>query len=203
MILSASADPANLFLAVDTVDDSDSVMHKEMMGELLSEVQNRSKPTSLKLALFTGEEESFAFFRAVSRLNEMTSHQWLQDKHTAKSVDGQMRNEVYTGNQVPDIMMQESKGDNDTLGSLDFADEASYSGYVEMYDRYAMQDVKEKPIERKSENMFNRVESMLKVKEVRQPRFQDAHFWGFKKWGSNAGNWGQGLGKFFNSNDKK
>lgn len=101
LILSAFAHPTNLFQSIEiTADTPDSVMHKEMMGELFDEKQNRvadvgSMQTTGKLALFTGEDEKFAFGRAVSRLNEMGSLVWVNSPHVGVDVTRQMRKVIY------------------------------------------------------------------------------------------------------------
>jgi len=94
--MSAYAHPSDLFSTTEVIETRDSVMMKEMMGELFDEKQNRvadvgSMQTTGKLALFTGEDEKFAFTRAVSRLNEMGSKVWVDSPHVGVDVQRQMR----------------------------------------------------------------------------------------------------------------
>lgn len=73
VICSAETDPENLFVISDI--ESPGIMDKEMIGDLLAETNNHDE--MMKLAIFTGEDEKFAFKRAVSRLKEMQSDLYL------------------------------------------------------------------------------------------------------------------------------
>ncbi|RKO87464.1 AFG1-like ATPase-domain-containing protein, partial [Blyttiomyces helicus] len=87
LIISADADPTSLFITTEDPitnpdDSSDAFMHREMMGDLLGttgrgRLATTAKETQLMmLAILTGEEEKFAFRRAVSRLCEMRGAEW-------------------------------------------------------------------------------------------------------------------------------
>ncbi|KAJ3320137.1 hypothetical protein HDU76_000367 [Blyttiomyces sp. JEL0837] len=82
----------------DPNESADAVMHREMMGDLLGgisfiETTNpSSSPTAnslaiTKLAIFTGEDERFAFRRAVSRIQEMRSEIYQSLEHKPVPLD--------------------------------------------------------------------------------------------------------------------
>jgi protein AFG1 len=73
LICSAETDPEKLFVISDI--ESLEMMHKEMIGDILAETNSPNE--MMKLAIFTGEDEKFAFKRAVSRLKEMQSDLYL------------------------------------------------------------------------------------------------------------------------------
>ncbi|KAJ3092965.1 hypothetical protein HK102_013755 [Quaeritorhiza haematococci] len=81
LIASAEAGMAEIF-SVEPRDDDDEIMGSwGTASEGASEgLLDDSEPDLLQSPLFTGAEEVFAFNRAVSRLNEMQSAQWLGDE---------------------------------------------------------------------------------------------------------------------------
>jgi peroxisome-assembly ATPase len=83
VIFSAEAEPEKLFVTspvqkgsapdaeVLEQQNADAVMHREMMGDLFGGMVKTSEGGALqfvKLAMFTGEDEQFAFKRAISRI---------------------------------------------------------------------------------------------------------------------------------------
>ena len=80
LICSAETDPERLFVISDI--ESPEIMHKEMIGDLLAETQSMNE--MLNLAIFTGEDEKFAFKRAVSRLKEMQSDIYITNQQSQK-----------------------------------------------------------------------------------------------------------------------
>ncbi|KAJ3278876.1 hypothetical protein HK104_001957, partial [Borealophlyctis nickersoniae] len=70
-----TSDPASLFVTThDPASGNPDIMHVEMVSDLMGTTGRgrlASQHDIMKLAIFTGEEERFAFKRAVSRLKEM------------------------------------------------------------------------------------------------------------------------------------
>jgi len=92
--------------------------------------------------------------------------------------------------------------------SGDFADEANYSSYVDMYEKHGFNS--QLPIAhteqyvKKSANMFSRVGDMLKTRDEKSPKFNESHFFGIRNdYGEKAGNWGKGLRRFLNDLKEK
>ena len=206
LIVSAETDPERLFVISDIARDesADAFMHKEMMGELLTDMQNVNREETpsemMKLAIFPAEDEKFAFKRAVSRIKEMQTSYYLSQAHSP------------VASQVPEKLIGLHKGrgldptaktdiknirDEDvpppSRMTDDFGDEASYSGYIRMYQRFNNDAGEPEPIL-----------DAMKRKEDGKPKFKEQHFWGVgDKWGQKAGQWGKGIKAFFIGNKKK
>ena len=70
----------------------DEAMHREMLGDLYGGMiktngEGKGSLEFVKVAIFTGEEERFAFKRAVSRLREMSSDIYRKTKHRPVPLD--------------------------------------------------------------------------------------------------------------------
>ncbi|TPX68091.1 hypothetical protein SpCBS45565_g03327 [Spizellomyces sp. 'palustris'] len=201
VIISADHSPESLFLTTkDPVDEetADAFMHKEMLGDLMgstgrgTRMKEAGEDRMSGLAIFTGAEEQFAFKRAVSRLLEMRSQLWASRVHSRVKVDFEPAvTDLPSGRQSspPSPIPLPSEGNrtlspyydprHDKIQQDDFGDEASYRGYLKMYQR------------------FNPDKGPVKMdRESRKPRFADRHFWAMGDWGSRAGKWGQGVRAF-------
>ncbi|KND00254.1 uncharacterized protein SPPG_04585 [Spizellomyces punctatus DAOM BR117] len=202
VIISADHSPESLFLTTkDPVDEetADAFMHKEMLGDLMGSTR---RGTGMKeagedrlsgLAIFTGAEEQFAFKRAVSRLLEMRSQLWTSRVHSPVKVDfspavtglpGECQPSPTHPTSLPSVgnvtLSPYYDPRHDKIQGDDFGDEASYRGYLKMYQR------------------FNPDEGPVKLdRESQKPRFPDRHFWAMGDWGPRAGKWGQGVRAFF------
>ncbi|KAI8801300.1 AFG1-like ATPase-domain-containing protein [Cladochytrium replicatum] len=206
VICSADAPADDLFVVTDdpaSFEDSETFMHREMLGDLMGMTgrgRRASRSDINRLAIFTAEDERFAFRRAVSRLHEMRSSVYLASNHAPKPVDIEF--------DVADTVRELGQVDNggrsvsrtnpateERLGSEaygdDFGDEASYRGYLEMYKRFndgakqppkygdtvqrASKDPESYPIRR---DVWERSQT-----EKPRPLTNQGHFWGLGLWG--------------------
>jgi protein AFG1 len=189
-------------------------MHKEMMGDLLYEqegikVSGREKTASelMKLAIFTAEDEKFAFKRAVSRLKEMQSVSYWAQTHAPvpsefAGLNSMNQPDVSSNNEEkgPTGSTVVSKGDDPLKDAPprftdDFGDEASYTGYLKQFQRFSPT----------SEPGRDPIMDTFKLKEDSKPKFKENHFWSVgdaSSWGKKAGKWGEGVAALF-SLDKK
>ncbi|KAI9008021.1 AFG1-like ATPase-domain-containing protein [Gaertneriomyces semiglobifer] len=188
LIISAASDPDGLFVANSAKVDID-IMHLDMIGTMLSATRNSSSDVT-NLSLFTGEEEKFAFRRAVSRLKEMRAAVWSERHHRPQPVNfvkagdkGRMLDDNMGGQ---DERRLRTSTDEFPVPGDDFGDEASYHGYLSMYQRF---NPDEKP------------RDVLAEREADKPRFADRHFWSLGEWGVKAGEWGKGARAFWKGND--
>ncbi|KAI8824947.1 AFG1-like ATPase-domain-containing protein [Fimicolochytrium jonesii] len=220
LIISAEAEPDDLFVTIDdplkTPDESsDEFMHKEMLGDLMGltrrgtnmSKQGKSFGELSKLAIFTGEDEKFAFRRAVSRLKEMRTSVWAGRSHVPQEVD--VRRSKKDDDEAEDA--NTSKGNAGSAESPepswrakptpssrstsatpdqnkhytptdDFGDEASYSGYIRQYEKF-------NHLPHSSEQS----KSAYERSQETAPRFRERHFWSMGEWGKRAGRWGMGV----------
>nr|KAJ3420165.1 hypothetical protein HK105_006016 [Polyrhizophydium stewartii] len=214
--------PDDLFIVApigDDQDTADSVMHREMMGDLIGEAtplgdaKSRDDGTNLfRLAIFTGEEERFAFRRAVSRLKEMQTKAFLDSPHSPRAVplhglatdDGpavdpaaphhsrRARRTIAGGRAKPADAAAQS---GFLAAADDFGDEASFRGVLRQFRRHgsggdglpAAHDAPPR-IDPGAEALASRP----------MPRFGERHFWGLGEWGVRAGEWGEGVRVFMN-----
>ena len=269
VIISADIDPEGLFVTSpqsnnenseqsNSIDQNpDATMHREMMGDLLGGmIVNSNSGNSYqiqKLAIFTGEDEKFAFKRAVSRIKEMGSSVYLSSGHNPIRLDWQGlmgvrgtpgaiddlvdgRKVAGTASETKDLIVEDSS--KDTLNSKleiyaiageetprgierseifklkshgdDFGDEAGYRGFIQMYKNIDDQNnsVKkmkslnsdQKPEEIRRQGLDGPVlVGMMAKKENNSPKMHETHFWGFGKWGSRSGKWGEGIRAFWSN----
>lgn len=207
VICSAETSPERLFVISSGSEDetADGFMHKEMIGDLLdSMTQGKREATPsemMKLAIFTAEDERFAFKRAVSRIKEMQSSVYLSESHCPVDAKGKGLESINLSKKV--LPGQRSKGampssvassdEQPSRFTDDFGDEASYSGYLKQYERYSGANKKRDPIM-----------ETFKLKEDSKPKFRDRHFWAVgQEWGRKAGQWGQGVRDLLNGRKKK
>jgi hypothetical protein len=108
LIISAYADPEDLFVTQD-ISEAD-VMQREALGDILGEAFKGKQKSSdlMKLAIFTAEDERFAFLRAVSRLKEMSSSLWWKEGHKPQSVDSIIKKSRFVPDQE-DLIEKENK----------------------------------------------------------------------------------------------
>ncbi len=133
---------------------------------------------------FTGEDERFAYKRAVSRLWELSSKRWW-DRHTAEEFDGTER----TGQggwwrPLPVDARHWERG-------------LSQNGrtFEDMKVHTAAGETPDTEMEMRTENVTERV--VLRGNDRREPgpppRFSWVHAWGMMRWGKKAGKWGLGV----------
>ena len=147
-------------------------------------------------AVFTGEDERFAYKRAASRLWEMCSARWWA--RGAESALGAGQEEEPTDGPswwrpIPqEIRRWEKHASLDSAeptpaSDLRSAQAADISGVGGPDARH--QDP-------------NGSLSPFRTHPKPPPSFSDPHFWGMMRWGKRAGRWGQGVEAFDNSPDK-
>lgn len=137
------------------------------------------------LSIFSGEEERFAYQRAVSRLWEMSHSSWNEtqwkplveaelgswQQSAAQTVDRQK--EIFDALRASTTAAAASTPRHETAAASDFADEASYNSVS-------------KDERRRSSRAYNRDQG--------PPVLSDAHIWGVRDdWGPKAGRWGRGV----------
>ncbi|KAJ3163264.1 hypothetical protein HDU86_002434 [Geranomyces michiganensis] len=157
---------------------------------------------------FTGEEERFAFRRAVSRLKEMSTEGWNSARHVPTQVDfGSVKhgshvtrgsqgkvdavaNLIATRQQRPITIDSARAVERERVqpSSDDFGDEASYRGYLRQYQRF-----------QQNEDTTNEVTPQKRAR----PQFPERHFWGMGLWGKRAGVWGMGVRAVWEGASKK
>lgn len=69
--------------------------------------------------------------------------------------------------------------------SDDFGDEASYAGYLRMYERF-------NPDQDFGVGRYSKLRER-EAREANKPKFSERHFWGMGEWGKRAGKWGEGI----------
>ncbi|KAI8926061.1 AFG1-like ATPase-domain-containing protein [Entophlyctis helioformis] len=157
------------------------------------------------LAVFTAEEERFAFTRAVSRIKEMQADAYMASPHAPKAIPLSGLSSAVIGHLTPTPADSRSfpttapgplpaplGGVHDPTASPasttpstdDFGDEASYRGYLTQYNRYGTGGGRRHT----ADNDATRSS---------KPRFAERHIWGLGTWGPRAGEWGEGVRKFF------
>ncbi|TPX31251.1 hypothetical protein SmJEL517_g05359 [Synchytrium microbalum] len=204
LILSADEDPENLFnIVADPAaeEDSDTFMHREMMGDLMGLTKRGKRMNShdiMKLAIFTGADERFSFARAVSRLREMRSSLWALQEHSPQHVNNEASPQyskpattspnspaTSAASSEPTIEPSEYHTLNHHSQSDDFGDEASYRGLIKQYARFNSQTSL-------ADTVRNAINEKMSERNADKPKFKDPHFWGMGKWGKRAGIWGIG-----------
>lgn len=150
-----------------SAEESDDIMLKETIGDLLGEQARafeglRSDVAALKrdkLPIFTAEDEIFAFKRAVSRLNELSSQVYVDRAHRGVGAEGARddlkfleqsefnaessitRKKEMDAKELPNEHQNELihpvfRDTHARIATDDIGHEASYKGYYEMYKRY-------------------------------------------------------------------
>uniref|UniRef100_H2YV09 AAA+ ATPase domain-containing protein n=1 Tax=Ciona savignyi TaxID=51511 RepID=H2YV09_CIOSA len=79
LILSAECEPSELFVNA-TEEEKKQVMQKESI--ILDDLNIKQSSESMDLNIFSGEEEQFAFERALSRLREMQTENYWKEKNS-------------------------------------------------------------------------------------------------------------------------
>ncbi|RUS14871.1 AFG1-like ATPase-domain-containing protein [Endogone sp. FLAS-F59071] len=207
---SAAASPDYLFDAAPVpIDDTLSpLMHREMLGELQADITSPSLPNIStydtapaaavidrtppafaaarelefgRLSMFTGEDERFAFRRAVSRIHEMMGREYALEAWKGGSGSGSGWNEARAGEAEPrytGIVYSEPVYQSGGEAGDDFAEEAGYTESLSV--KRAVKGT-----------------SGAHGPKAWAPRFTDAHFWAVgEEWGPRAGIWGMGLKAF-------
>ncbi|KAL5523830.1 hypothetical protein ACEPAG_8003 [Sanghuangporus baumii] len=206
----AEAEPDELFFPDAVVEDSgsasggirdDTLSEDQLMAEAFSESREvfrsnissyedkperpAASPLSLdSLSIFSGEEERFAYKRAVSRLIEMTSERYAKDDRWDPLTSNRRKWESISSEPIPsnvlpisasEIVKEDSRVGRYALDegsfSSDFAAEATGEGEVR-----SQQAIGDRPS---------------------APRLAENHFWGVREdWGDKAGRWGKGAAAF-------
>ena len=223
LIISAFADPENLFITQDISPDTANIMQKESLGDLLGEMFKGKQRSNeiMKLAIFTAEDERFAFMRAVSRLKEMSSSVWWNEDHKPQLVDSIIKKTKFVpemdseetlkstkkGEKTDQVSAKDAEPQNKpseeqfyTDGS-DFGEEAAFKGYLKQFKRY--DTLKYEPdfekVQKIEEQLKLRDSSPEGIREWQErresmaPKFGEFHIWGMAEWGERAGRWGQGV----------
>eukprot|EP00842_Homolaphlyctis_polyrhiza_P006951 jgi/Hompol1/845/HPOL_004549-RA len=239
IVCSADSDPEDLFIlspiegSKSSAEPSDSMMHREMIGDLLGEqqaasssIENSPAPNQpqldiLKFAIFTAEEERFAFRRAVSRLYEMQTKDYLDAPHSPKTVPSDVElSDSTVGINNSDSGSQASSSASTATGETlaqphaplqgtgetfpyrqppqnqdDFGDEASYRTMLNQYHLYGRgRKDHHYPQHHRQDTTADPADDSRPDK----PRFAQKHFWGLGEWGTRAGKWGEGVRVFLN-----
>ncbi|RUP06145.1 hypothetical protein BC936DRAFT_140467 [Jimgerdemannia flammicorona] len=201
---SAAAPPDDLFIAnTPPTDVISPMMHHEMLGELHADITSPSLPNIStydtapaaaiidrtpstapaadiefgKLSLFTGDDERFAFKRAVSRIHEMMGVRYANEAW--RGGEGRMPFRVgdeHGNHEVnSDLIAYTEREYRERVAS---GDEAGYTGSL-VVGRVAAVEALHGP-------------------KASAPRFAKAHFWAVEEgWGARAGRWGMGVKGFF------
>lgn len=132
-------------------------------------------PDFMQAGTFTGEDEKFAYKRAVSRLWEMCGTKWW-----ARQEEGWWRPaslEVRRWERNVDDRLHEA-----TAGTGTGRGDQTPEGIGHAREINEMDD----------EVMFKHGASPFRTVSEPPPKFSFAHIWGTVRWGKNAGPWGQG-----------
>ncbi|KAL5528379.1 hypothetical protein ACEPAF_7515 [Sanghuangporus sanghuang] len=208
VIALADAEPDELFFPDAMAEDSgsrvirdDTLSEDQLMAEAFSESREgfrpnissyadkperpAASPLSLdSLSIFSGEEERFAYKRAVSRLIEMTSEHYAKDNQWDPLTSNRRKWERINTEPIPSnvlpISVRQVVKEGFRVGRYvldegsfanDFAAEATGEGEVR-----SQQAVGDRPS---------------------APRLAENHFWGVREdWGDKAGRWGKGAAAF-------
>jgi len=209
----AADEPENLFCSdpeevIKKEKEAFDVMHLEMVADLLDELQEKSKKQILTpqdqvrlsdLSLFSGEDERFAFKRAVSRLKEMQSDYYLLLPHhlDKTSISVSDSNLLYHQQQLAFQQFKQEKNPESELQNKRFFDRKERNqreeeeGEPRISDDFAMEadntswviDRQRKKRMIKEFNLKNLEGDVAQKKNVKKPRFfLEQHFWGFGWW---------------------
>ncbi|EGO25507.1 hypothetical protein SERLADRAFT_448478 [Serpula lacrymans var. lacrymans S7.9] len=187
IICHAEAKPEALFFsgAGLSVDDGRDILHVESLGETqdrnrpnistydspgMSEAPMSPAPLALdKLSIFSGQDEQFAFKRALSRLMEMSSSVYFsEEKWTPLPPSSRKWESALTGS-----LLSRPSTSPDSIRDED-----------------SMRD--DESSRKDTGNHFN---SLLERPEA--PRLSEDHIWGVREdWGERAKDWGKGASAF-------
>ncbi|WAQ87869.1 hypothetical protein PtA15_8A776 [Puccinia triticina] len=136
---------------------------------------NRIETTSIEqLAIFSGQDEKYAFDRATSRLFELTKSGGRSSKAwTPLELD-------LTSNPT---LPASAKNPHDLNQKQPYRDGTSPLTVSRQTDAHDPKDDGHEPF-------------------LSRPKISEVHFWGIMQWGKRAGRWGQGV-EIFNTNKKK
>jgi peroxisome-assembly ATPase len=196
--------------AADILASEDNVLAQEMIGDVLQdleapyrpnvssytstqvqdtlasaveEVQKGSKadqPAFKSLAIFTGQDEQFAYKRALSRIYEITSKEFVRcAKHTP--IPPQDRVWEHSNAKPTHYSRAPSSGFTPPASPepIISADDADISSTARKYPRGTKVDPSDPEID---------------VSELPKPKIGTPHFWGVvDSWGKKAGRWGLGV----------
>ncbi|KAK8849679.1 hypothetical protein IAR55_005014 [Kwoniella newhampshirensis] len=189
--------PDALALSTDDVDDmtNERIMAAESLSETVSapyrpnvslynsatpaqrekeKLEEKKRGTSFSvLGIWTGEDEKFAYKRAISRLIEMTtSSVYANEEWLPLDLDIRSWESPADQNTAPARSAKTTMGRNDSgkdAPNDDFASEAGYS----------------------------RTEVKTPLEGRNPPRLKEQHVWGVAdEWGQKAGHWGKGASAF-------
>lgn len=168
-------------LAHDALEDDppNKILREALPG--LSEMERLerlgSRPNFTDTSYFTGEDEKFAYKRAVSRLWEMCGEKWwsrkgwsplpVASRHWEQSHDDRLKEAAIEYNRSKEIASSTSS--EEALGGNREVNEAE------------------------DEVLFRHGASPFRTQPGPPPKFREDHVWGVLKWPKKAGAWGQGV----------
>lgn len=148
--------------------------HRKQQVTLPGDV-GTSVPAFQTLAIFTGQDEQFAYKRALSRIFEITSTEYIK---TA----------VFTP-----LRPEERVWEHDETVSLPGQAAAQPSGGATGVHELAAEPV-DPPLKYARGQKVDPLAPDLDVNEMPKPRIGPTHFWGIvDTWGQKAGKWGMGV----------
>ncbi|KDE06896.1 hypothetical protein MVLG_02784 [Microbotryum lychnidis-dioicae p1A1 Lamole] len=162
-----------------------------------------SPPSFRNLAIFTGEEERFAFKRAVSRVHEMSSTEYLVTAQHAP-LDPRFRTWERPGQIESSVEGVRRMGGEvrHALGAKEEieADHSTLSGAIspnQLKVRHPEGLPKHPTVEVERTRAKGTKYDILNIEDTRRevppPVLKDVHVWGVREdWGKAAGRWGQG-----------
>jgi protein AFG1 len=172
-------------LAEDAMEDDppNRLRREAMPGSTEMERLERlgSRPNFADAAAFTGEDEKFAYKRAVSRLWEVCSTRWWENAQWAPLPADQRHWEKKSQAIVRVLTAQESERERISAESIGLAKEIN---------------------ELEDEVLFRHGASPFRTDLSAPPKIQPTHIWGLQEWGKKAGAWGKGV-KGLDDRDRK
>ncbi|SCZ91364.1 BZ3500_MvSof-1268-A1-R1_Chr1-2g01361 [Microbotryum saponariae] len=196
---------------------AEAKQHRQRSSETKEEPHPTASPPSFRnLAIFTGEEERFAFKRAVSRVHEMSSTEYLVTAQHAP-LDPRFRTWERPGQIESSVegVRRMGRDARHVLGAKEEieADESTLSGAIspsQLRVRHPEGLPKHPTVEVERTTAKGTKYDILNIEDTRRevppPVFKDVHVWGVREfeahahrtclsaqdWGKAAGKWGQG-----------
>jgi len=139
-----------------------------------SDVQGAA-PAFRTLAIFTGQDEQFAYKRALSRIFEITSKEYVK---TARFTPIRVEDRVWEQDEIVDDLR--------TRPIMPVSPSASAAAETS--------EGRDPPLKYARGQKVDPLAEDLDVNEMPKPRIGSAHFWGIiDSWGVKAGKWGRGV----------
>jgi peroxisome-assembly ATPase len=167
------------YLSTDALEDDppNRIRREALPG--LTEMERMERldlyPNFAHTSYFTGEDEKFAYKRAISRLYEMCGDLWWNTREWSPLPIEQRH--------------WEKSNSSVNLPSASTADEAKSETSEGMDGSGVVDDISNTEI-------FKHGASPFRTQPGPAPRIREEHMWGVTKWGKKAGAWGQGVEGF-------